>query len=264
MTKADPAENSLRVLNQFVLRGRRIQAHSLLRDQREMLRRTASAELTVIHGEDGTEVVWIHLPEEQVESAAARVRPLILESEATYYVKVFNALGYLLRDHPDEALPLKGAKNAWRQRLEASPSAGKGGYEVTTGGPGVEAATLNNLDLAQAWIYGDVVHADSERRDRSRRHGVQTRFRAGQELVAWLLLHSDALTTGVIRLHEVGLIELDPSVLTEEVVAQDGEIRQKVKVVVGDLGATAPIGLDEVDSSQWRPLFDDTIHSEPE
>jgi hypothetical protein len=41
-----------------------------------------------------TTLTWNLPPEEQVESAAARVRPHILNDEDTYHAKVMNAISY--------------------------------------------------------------------------------------------------------------------------------------------------------------------------
>ncbi|MEU8709956.1 hypothetical protein [Streptomyces sp. NPDC048565] len=51
-------------------------------------------------------------------------------------------------------------------------------------------ATLDDLKLALAWIYPDVVHHDTARRQEAAPPGLQERFRAAVPLVAWIMLHT--------------------------------------------------------------------------
>lgn len=75
-------------LETFVVRARRVVAHSLASDDK-LINSLQSGETKFLipsDGGDATIIVEVP-PEEQMESLAARVRPVILESEDTYYAK---------------------------------------------------------------------------------------------------------------------------------------------------------------------------------
>src|SRR5688572_4273804 len=81
------------VLSRFVLRARRIAAHSLVQD-RAKLRSHASGTFKGTLDMTGKLTMVQELPddEEAFESLAARLRPLTVRSEPIYFVKVFAAL----------------------------------------------------------------------------------------------------------------------------------------------------------------------------
>lgn len=102
----------------FIMRARRVEAHSLARDKDQLLR-FASKTFTVEPDEETARHWFVqHLPpEEQLESAAARVRPLLLESEAVHHSKVMVALGYLLKSEGHEAARavVAGLRREWQR-----------------------------------------------------------------------------------------------------------------------------------------------------
>ncbi|WP_406068757.1 hypothetical protein [Micromonospora sp. NBC_01638] len=106
-------------------------------------------------------------PEEQVESAAARVRPLILNDDPTHYGKALKALGYLLHitGAPEPVMQnLRGLKAEWTS-IQPKGRDVRGYYlQVSKAGSG-EFEQLTDNVLGFAWIYGDIVHADAERLD---------------------------------------------------------------------------------------------------
>lgn len=74
-------------LADFVMRGRRIEQHSLFKDPK--LVDYCDAVLFVSEGKGGGSTLTRHFPpEEQLESAAARVRPLLLLEENVFHGKV--------------------------------------------------------------------------------------------------------------------------------------------------------------------------------
>jgi hypothetical protein len=75
-------------LEAFFVRARRVAAHSVACDDK-LINSLQSGETKFLipsDGGDATIIVEVP-PEEQMESLAARVRPVILESEDTYYAK---------------------------------------------------------------------------------------------------------------------------------------------------------------------------------
>lgn len=127
-------------------------------------------------------------PEEQIESAAARVRPLILNDEDTYHAKVTNALLYFGRkgNLPDADMKvLRDWKKEWAKVNPKGKSLGY--YEVRMQMQGQAETRISDNALAFSWIYGDVVHADSARREEGQAYGVEERFRAAVPVVVRLM-----------------------------------------------------------------------------
>ena len=105
---------------QFVLRARRIQAHSLARDWDALLHH-AQGSFTGHLDISGRTSLTQKLPEDEeaFESLAARVRPLTVKSEPIYYDTVLNAVERLLHSsatttdtHRDRLQRLRGAWHA--------------------------------------------------------------------------------------------------------------------------------------------------------
>jgi hypothetical protein len=93
-------EGARDLVRRFVVRARRIAAHSLVRDWGRL---TGLAEDGFrVRGDisTGTTRIVSRLPpdEEVFESLVARLRPLILQGDALHYTKVFGALGHVLHD----------------------------------------------------------------------------------------------------------------------------------------------------------------------
>lgn len=83
----------------FVVRLRRVEGHALVRDKK-FVQQVAEGtfQVTVTEGEGAASIRSV-LPEseELLESATARVRPLVLKSEPTHGLSAIGALRYLLR-----------------------------------------------------------------------------------------------------------------------------------------------------------------------
>lgn len=98
MSKEARTAAALRTISRFVLRARLVQEHSLAQDKLA-LEKYAAWTMTfnlIVNTKTGERSVEMKpaplLPTEQVESAAARVRPLFLKDDGVHYDKVLNAL----------------------------------------------------------------------------------------------------------------------------------------------------------------------------
>ncbi|NHU48867.1 hypothetical protein [Rhodococcus sp. A14] len=185
-------------ISAFVIRARRVAAHSLAADPHALI---GLAEVTLgvtTDGDGRTHLNWSVPPEESVESAAARVRPLILKSEAVHYSKVLAALGYLLhgRDLPRINEGLDTLKAEWGN-IEEGRSHVRA-YAVVT-----NRSSISDVALGFAWIYGDVVHADPERIARTEEQGVEERYKAAVPLVAQLMINTIATLSFIQQLVEL-------------------------------------------------------------
>ena len=179
-------------LESFVLRARRIEAHSLASDK-HALHKLSTMEFKVeFRPQEGKSYIVQELPpEEQVESAAARVRPLILQSEPTHYSKVIKALGYFVRDDPELSTAVKAIRKDW-ERIQPNGTNHLGSYTQIQNAEGEQSALLSDTELAFAYIYGDVIHHDPARLASTKMFGVKERFKAATPIVAFMMVLSVA------------------------------------------------------------------------
>lgn len=256
----DPRGKAAAALEAFVLRARRVCAHSLASDP-DALEALTKPKWNIVVGErTGNATVTRHLPpEELVESLAARVRPLILQRDPVHYGKVLNALGLLLHDNPDAADAL-----AYVQWLRGQWSAINSdsdeirAYSIQKGRVDGEGPTSDISDntLAFAWFYGDVVHADAARRNAASDFDVVDRFEAAVHVVARVAWLAHATLDFVEQLRDAGHLETDGWVFEEDVVVGVTEITHGANVLVAPVGTPKPESLHEDFSDQWKPLVE--------
>ncbi|MBF4138136.1 hypothetical protein [Streptomyces albidoflavus] len=250
---ADPAVagRHLANLTAFVLRARRVEAHSLAAD-RTALMALASGNMTVSPQPDGSAVITQVLPpEEQVESAAARVRPLLLEQEPCNYGKAIAALKHY---HPEDKATYRTLSEEWRRRTRQGSSQ-NGSYQVMTKNLVTEAEhQLHDVDLAFAWIYGDVVHHDPDRRKAADPFGLAERYKAAAPLVAGLMVRTIALLNRVLELNEAGRIPVEPEVFDERVALEDTTFRYQGQLYEAAVGTPAPTSVTEPWGETWAPF----------
>jgi hypothetical protein len=118
--------------------------------------------LGVIGRPDLHQIGWEQPPVEAIEQAAIRLRPIFLENEEVFYNKVMNALGYLAQAAPRESRRvIIDVKTAWKELTRgmywslavAADAEGRGSAPMRT-----------DREIALDWLYGDLVHADPQRR----------------------------------------------------------------------------------------------------
>lgn len=250
----------LNTLKSFVLRARRIRAHSLAQDTK-LLMELQNPKMTIRYiPETGDMRVTMKVPpEEQVESAAARVRPLILSTEDTYHAKVMNALLYFARKSGLSDVGIESLREMKRQWAKTKPK-GKslGFYEVRVQKNGEPEMRISDNALAFSWIYGDVVHADTERREEGQVFGVEERYRAAVPVVVRLMMLAVVTLTLVERLKEDGILPDLGDVFDEGVVVTETEIALKTQVFVAEYDEEGkmpePPAMDEEFGEEWVPF----------
>lgn len=227
----------------FILRARRVAQHSLAADQKALLALAQGSMTLEFDHSTGKQFLTRPVPDEETtESAAARVRPILLNSEPVYWGETLKALSYLGHgklDFSDEAV--RDLREIWKK---VQPPAGKArAYYVQVqkeDAPKPTAATDNALGLA--WFYGDVVHADLLRRAEGDAFGINERYRAAAMLVAIAVVSTIMTLNLIIKLKAEGILELSEEVFTEDVVVRDLQERQETKVFMGDFGTPLPDG----------------------
>lgn len=230
--KPDPETLHRERLGAFILRARRVEEHSLAQDK-ALVVEVADVTMKLVVERDRT-VVRTVLPtsEEQVESAAARVRPLVLNGELSRGLNAVNALAYLIRDRPEFTDGELGEqvrllREGWKRVDESSTASAP--YAVHLGDEtGRESNTSS--ELGWAFIYGDVVHSSQDRRDSTRMAGVRERYRAGAILVCQIIIQAISTLNVIRRLRRDGLIELPEELFTEHVVIGEDPFENEVEV----------------------------------
>ncbi|WP_329528506.1 hypothetical protein [Streptomyces sp. NBC_01462] len=239
-TQTDRAALCRGRLEAFVVRARRVEAHSLAADW-DALVTLADAPYTVTARGNGEAHVRQEYPaEEVVESAAARVRPLLLEGDACSYLKALAAVGYFCRNRPHDTQWVKAARAEWRTRTD--PNAPReGGYQVMIGDDAEGwTAELDDRKLATAWIYGDVVHHDTDLLEEADPFGLSERFRAAVPLVASVMVMAIELLNYIRALHTDSLLGLPAELFEREVVLTSTCWEQVMRVFAAPVGTPAP------------------------
>ncbi|MFH5211559.1 hypothetical protein [Antrihabitans spumae] len=208
----------------------------------EELVRIGNVHFTIEIEAEGTWVTQRLPPEEVVESAAARVRPLLLNDEDSYHQNALKALGWMLRDIDDDEVNrvLNGLKKGWSE----FDSKGRTAQAYTVQRQSIDAPeptpSLADNVLAFAWIYGDVVHADRERIAETEQHGVRERYRAAAPLVCRLIVQTAATLHVIEWMMEKGLISLPCRIFEQDVVVVDPIFRDKAEVYMAAGGTEMP------------------------
>lgn len=208
-------EQLIEVVERFVLRARRVLAHSLCSDEDGLTNLADGAWYAA--RKDGVESVSRRLPnEEVVESLAARVRPLLLQNDGVHYDTVLNALSVLMvrRGLPENAAWCKRTKKEWRS---VDTKSGTPGYYMSLSTDGTDAAPaqITDVGLADSWFYGDLVHADREKIDAGKAFGIDQRFAAAAVRTAQVAILTRELLAFVEALAEDGVVQVDTKVLHE-------------------------------------------------
>jgi hypothetical protein len=133
-------------------------SHSLVREHGELMREVADGtmrvqiQLNTRTGEADHRIQMEFPPEEALESLAARLRPLILDSEDIHYSKVFDAIEDLVgADKLDEIVDVQWWRAFWSERVDGSLAAQA--YYMTT-----DNGTVTDRRLMYSWLYSDLVH----------------------------------------------------------------------------------------------------------
>lgn len=227
------------LLEPFVLRARRIAAHSLATD-RDVLRALGTGSMTIeFRPDEGKTFITRTLPpEEQLESAAARVRPLILQTESTYLEKALKAVAFLVREDEELASRTRLIRDDWKKLN--NPKVAAGSYLRVMDEHGVESDSLSDVELAYAYIYGDVVHHDTKRLAATAAFGVRARYEAAALVIPRLMLQALATLDVIVCARSRGVVVLPEELFTDEVVVTETTLRREAEMHVAEVGTEPP------------------------
>lgn len=240
-------------LEAFVVRARRVEAHSLAQDL-QALQQLAAGRWQLVHDGRTVRMSQELPPEEVIESAAARVRPLLLKSEHCHYGKALTAIGYFVRDGSIPA-QLQQLRARWKARVEEGGAERSTGYRVLVHDAATgERGDMDDVRLAHAWIYGDVVHHDPHRRMDADPFGLKERFRAAVPLVAWTMCATIGLLRSIRTLQTQGRLELARAAFEEPVVLTTTTFVQEAKVYMAPEGTRSPTDATTPFTEEWVEL----------
>lgn len=235
-------ERHIAVISAFVLRARRVEAHSLAADK-AVLHKLSTMQMTYQFdaAQNQGYLVQVLPPEEQVESAAARVRPLLLQEDIVHYIKVLNALGYFAKDSPDTKLrnALAEIRSDWN-RIQPKGKDILGASTQIEDADGNKSEFLSDTELAFAYIYGDVVHNDLDRLAPTKMHGVKERFKAAAPIVCFIMVLTIATLNATRLMRKAGLLELPEELFTEDVVVTETVFRNEARAWSAPVGTPLP------------------------
>ena len=240
--KQQVEERHIAVISAFVLRARRVEAHSLAADK-ALLHKLSTMEMTYqfVAAENQGYLIQVLPPEEQVESAAARVRPLLLQEDGVHYIKVLNALGYFAKDSPDAKLrnSLAAIRSDWN-RIQPKGKDILGASTQIEDADGNRSEFLSDTELAFAYIYGDVVHNDLDRLASTKMHGVKERFKAAAPIVCFIMVLAIATLNVTRNMRKAGLLELPEELFTEDVAVTETVFRNEARAWSAPIGTPLP------------------------
>ena len=163
MKTADSSEfnNAKDTLRRFVIRAKRVEAHSLVKNNDVL--NYVEPKLQIKYSEGKSAEIKYLMPDEEIfESLAARVRPCILKSESVYLDKVFHAIEVCMNGQQMEVRDQK-CFTTCRYRFNDLVSKRSGmSYSVQLFDADNKAleAPLTDLQIGEAWLYSDLVHSD--------------------------------------------------------------------------------------------------------
>lgn len=220
-------------LDKFVMRARRIEAHSLLSDRQRFVKWVhGSAQVTVGGGE--SEIRFDLPPEEAFESLAARVRPLLLEDDGLHHKRVLAAIGAFGRDDAEVIRQREILRGAW-ERATGSGAVGFLVGEAKNGAP-----LVADVDLAHGWLYGDLVHAKPDVPQAVLDATLDQRFLAAVLVYGQAALAAVATLNVVRQAADNGLFELDAMALTGPVVVSEPMVKPVTAARISSPVGTLP------------------------
>lgn len=254
----------LDLMKRFVLRARIVQDHSLASDI-QVLRNLSKTEFDFdITVDTATGETSVHLkpvtllPTEQLESAAARVRPIFLKKDKVHYESVLDAINTVLKDRRGAAGYVDRAKELRARFRQADPDYPAGRPEAHWSG-----GALSNKHLSSAWLYGHLLHEDALRRSYRGELPLEEMYVAAMRTVCSELLATVETLHLIEELQMESWLELPANLFTEEVtIKATSWLRPgEVTLYTAPVGTALPQRLDskELEEEGWSQAAKDLL-----
>lgn len=239
------------IIERFVIRARRVKAHSLV--QSGQVENYATLSKTITMGEDGTTTIHDNIlaDEEALESLAARLRPLIVDKESIYFKKVISAIRNCVSNAAltsDDWDQLDSTEKWFIGRYEKKNTKI---YSVQLVNPDGIPQTdhLSDARIAESWAYIDLVHADPKyEKAEALKLSYYDRYSAASTYFCEFTLKVVVLLELVKKLTEKSALQLNPKVWEEPVTFKEDEKTHKERVVSGSV-YVFPVGTEPTSDS---------------
>jgi hypothetical protein len=152
------------------------------------------------------------IPTEQLESAAARVRPIFLKKDKVHYDSVLDAVSAVLKGRSEAKALLAKVRELRSCFRQADPDYPSGQPKSSWAG-----GALSNKQLSGAWLYGHLLHEDAVRRSYSGQMPLEGMYLSAMRTVCSELLATVETLHLIEQLQVRGWIELPEGVFTDEV-----------------------------------------------
>lgn len=253
MPAMDPRER----VERFLLRARRVNEHSLVRDHLPLLNEVAAGTMRLIvevNQETGVSKHKFRVelpPEEAFESLAVRLRPFTMRKEPVYWETALDALEKLIsREALAEVMDVDSLRRYWAEVTQGSKVA-QAYYVMTQDGQ------LTDVQLADLWLNSDALHTQPIQSATGQQLGLDDRYRAAAGVYARIGACVDYTLYLISYLQGEGLIKLDFAAFTDPVLAQS-TIDIEVRAYSAEVGSTPmPKTLEALDLSAWHPIHED-------
>lgn len=235
------------ILRRFVIRARRVEAHSLV--QNNSVEKYVKPSMTISYKEgQPTRIKYIMPDQEIFESLAARTRPCILESEPVYLEKVFRSIDMLL-DGKQLTGQAKQCFDFCRKKFRDLHDKNNGeSYSIQMYDKDnvPEGRPLSDLLIGEAWLYSDLVHADPKGdKARAAKLSYRDRYYAGTSFFSMLTIVIINMLNLITAINKQFQLNIDKKAWKEQVVAsaEDSEVATE-KMVVLPPNTRVPEGID--------------------
>ena len=249
--------NAMITINKFILRAKRVESHSLLKDINN-LRRYAETESKIIFNKESNKAkLIIELPpdEEVFESLVSRIRPFMLKSEPIFYENIFSALEFILETE-ELKTSVSELKNHWDLINIDSKEIHR--YSISDDA----SHEVSDLQLAGAWLYADLVHADPKGNKKGGMDfSMEDRYVAAVRIFSSLALLTVETLAFIYNLEKLGIFDIPENIKTEEVVIGKDQIVREGFIYQAPVGTEAPNIQNMADHSDWRLLTRDSIQT---
>lgn len=234
--------SDLQTLRTFVLRARRVQAHSMVQEW-DKLQEYAADKFSGSIDISGQATILRPLPsnEEVFESLASRTRPFTLSSESVYYSKVLDAIERLLGEvelSEEFKSQVNSLRRAWTAvELRSSEVQMYSMQQFRRDGSQV-SSRVSDIQLAAAWLYSDLVHADVKGEKRKAlSFSLEERYAAAVRVFSKIAILTISTLRLIEALRDVNLLVLGEGLWEENVSVKSSELVNQGRAYFGPVGS---------------------------
>ena len=179
----------------------------------------------------------------------------MLKSEPIFYENIFSALEFIL-----ETEELKTSVSELKNNWDLINIDSK---EIHVYSISVDAShEASDLQLAGAWLYADLVHADPKGNKKGGMDfSMEDRYVAAVRIFSSLALLTVETLAFIYNLEKLGIFDIPENIKTEEVVIGKDQIVREGFIYQAPVGTEAPNIQNMADHSDWKPLTRDSIQT---